>query len=280
MGMKRREEKLFTNIEYEEELRNLFVITQDAIVVSKEWIHAQEDFVVEKMMNENLRCYNQVNNSNIHKEITTNMFKDSDFYTTYDECPYRRKLIHIINKIKSFQQKQVVERNEKGQFVRKKQKIDRNFLNLMLLFKRTKKEYLDTFKWNKLINPRLIIPTLITKNNEKPNVSYQDMITQALEESKSKKLELQEIYEWIQDKYPYFKTGSTCWKNSVRHNLSLNDCFLKIEKPFKTRGKGGYWALKSDPPAGLTFDGYEVKITDPDRLFGKEIMDRVKLHRR
>ena len=46
--------------------------------------------------------------------------------------------------------------------------------------------------------------------------------------------------------FPYFKTAPTGWKNSVRHNLSLNKCFEKIEKP-ATNGtnqrKGCLWAM-------------------------------------
>lgn len=46
--------------------------------------------------------------------------------------------------------------------------------------------------------------------------------------------------------FPYFKTAPSGWKNSVRHNLSLNKCFEKIEKP-ATNGtnqrKGCLWAM-------------------------------------
>ena len=49
--------------------------------------------------------------------------------------------------------------------------------------------------------------------------------------------------------FPYFKTAPNGWKNSVRHNLSLNKCFEKIEKP-ATNGanqrKGCLWAMNPE----------------------------------
>ena len=45
--------------------------------------------------------------------------------------------------------------------------------------------------------------------------------------------------------FPYFKTAPSGWKNSVRHNLSLNKCFEKIEKPASngSQRKGCLWAM-------------------------------------
>ena len=45
------------------------------------------------------------------------------------------------------------------------------------------------------------------------------------------------------DHFPYFKTASNGWKNSVRHNLSLNNYFEKIEKPGNGPRRGALWTI-------------------------------------
>jgi hypothetical protein len=52
----------------------------------------------------------------------------------------------------------------------------------------------------------------------------------AIEDSPQRALPVKEIYAWILEHFPYFKNAPTGWKNSVRHNLSLNKCFRKVEK--------------------------------------------------
>lgn len=64
----------------------------------------------------------------------------------------------------------------------------------------------------------------------KPPYSFSCLIFMAIENSDQKALPVKEIYAWILDHFPYFKNAPTGWKNSVRHNLSLNKCFQKIEK--------------------------------------------------
>lgn len=66
--------------------------------------------------------------------------------------------------------------------------------------------------------------------NNKPPYSFSCLIFMAIEDSKQKALPVKEIYAWILDHFPYFKNAPTGWKNSVRHNLSLNKCFQKVEK--------------------------------------------------
>lgn len=64
----------------------------------------------------------------------------------------------------------------------------------------------------------------------KPPLSFSSLIFLAIEDASEKALPVKEIYAWIVKHYPYFKTAPTGWKNSVRHNLSLNKCFQKVEK--------------------------------------------------
>lgn len=64
----------------------------------------------------------------------------------------------------------------------------------------------------------------------KPPLSFSSLIFMAIENATEKALPVKEIYAWIVKHFPYFKTAPTGWKNSVRHNLSLNKCFQKVEK--------------------------------------------------
>ena len=66
--------------------------------------------------------------------------------------------------------------------------------------------------------------------NSKPPYSFSCLIFMAIEDSPVKALPVKEVYAWILDHFPYFRNAPTGWKNSVRHNLSLNKCFRKVEK--------------------------------------------------
>lgn len=81
---------------------------------------------------------------------------------------------------------------------------------------------------------------------QKPDISYIEMIARAILESPTKKLRLQEIYDSIERGYPYFRNADPGWRNSVRHNLSLHECFCKGERC--ENGKGHYWVIH---PANL-----------------------------
>lgn len=52
----------------------------------------------------------------------------------------------------------------------------------------------------------------------------------AIEDSDDKALPVKDIYVWILNHFPYYRNAPTGWKNSVRHNLSLNKCFKKVDK--------------------------------------------------
>ncbi|XP_064094426.1 nuclear pore complex protein DDB_G0274915-like isoform X2 [Macrobrachium nipponense] len=76
----------------------------------------------------------------------------------------------------------------------------------------------------------------------KPPYSFSCLIFMAIEDSNNKALPVKDIYAWILEHFPYFRKAPTGWKNSVRHNLSLNKCFRKVEKA-PNLGKGSLWMV-------------------------------------
>ncbi|XP_059358551.1 forkhead box protein Q1-like [Carassius carassius] len=86
----------------------------------------------------------------------------------------------------------------------------------------------------------------------KPPYSYIALIAMAIRDSNTGRLTLAEINDYLMKKFPFFRGSYTGWRNSVRHNLSLNDCFLKVLRdPSRPWGKDNYWML--NPHSEYTF---------------------------
>ncbi|XP_071832931.1 uncharacterized protein [Apostichopus japonicus] len=83
--------------------------------------------------------------------------------------------------------------------------------------------------------------------NSKPPFSFSCLIFMAIEDSLHQRLPVKDIYHWIEEHFPYYRTAPAGWKNSVRHNLSLNKCFQKVDKlRGQTLGKGSLWCVDPD----------------------------------
>ncbi|KAL4227130.1 Forkhead box protein P4 [Mactra antiquata] len=72
----------------------------------------------------------------------------------------------------------------------------------------------------------------------RPPFTYASLIRQAIIESENKQLTLNEVYQWFQNTFAYFRRNEATWKNAVRHNLSLHKCFMRVENV-----KGAVWTV-------------------------------------
>lgn len=72
----------------------------------------------------------------------------------------------------------------------------------------------------------------------RPPFTYASLIRQAILESADSQLTLNEIYNWFQDTFCYFRRNAPTWKNAVRHNLSLHKCFARMENI-----RGAVWTV-------------------------------------
>ncbi|TRY77251.1 hypothetical protein TCAL_00125 [Tigriopus californicus] len=105
--------------------------------------------------------------------------------------------------------------------------------------------------------PHAMRPKMSSRRNPWGNMSYADLITQAIQSSPNQRLTLAQIYEWLVKNVTYFQNkgdnvSSLGWKNSIRHNLSLHNKFMRVQN--EGAGKSSWWMLNPEEskPVALT----------------------------
>ncbi|XP_020008596.2 forkhead box protein R1 [Castor canadensis] len=84
----------------------------------------------------------------------------------------------------------------------------------------------------------------------RPPLNYFHLIALALRNSPPCGLNVQQIYSFTRQHFPFFRTAPEGWKNTVRHNLCFRDSFEKVPVSMQgeasTRPRSCLWKLTEE----------------------------------
>eukprot|EP00730_Choanoeca_flexa_P010988 TRINITY_DN2206_c0_g1_i1.p1 TRINITY_DN2206_c0_g1~~TRINITY_DN2206_c0_g1_i1.p1 ORF type:complete len:434 (+),score=99.48 TRINITY_DN2206_c0_g1_i1:268-1569(+) len=102
----------------------------------------------------------------------------------------------------------------------------------------------------------------------KPPYSFPCLIGMAMLHHNNTPVAVADLYSYILKRYPYFETAKSGWKNSIRHNLSLNKYFLKVEREVPDVRKGSLWAMVPGKEDDMRRDIENCRVRHERKLAG------------
>ncbi|KAL2101116.1 hypothetical protein ACEWY4_002877 [Coilia grayii] len=99
----------------------------------------------------------------------------------------------------------------------------------------------------------------------RPPVNYCLLIAMALGSSHIGSLNVQQIYSFTREHFPFFQTAPDGWKNTIRHNLCFSASFRKTPQQVSNGGerKSCLWHLT---PGGRIRHRYEIQMLSRDAV--------------
>ena len=88
------------------------------------------------------------------------------------------------------------------------------------------------------------VPSLPSYTDDiRPPYALNFLISMCIKNNPNKVVPVAEIYKFIMDMFPFYRQNKETMQSSVRHSLSINDCFVKIPRTADNPGKGSLWSL-------------------------------------
>lgn len=115
--------------------------------------------------------------------------------------------------------------------------------------------------------------------HDRPPYSYSALIAMAITSHPGQKATLKQIYRYIEYTFPYYRAAKHGWKNSIRHSLSLNECFTKIPREMNEMMHGHFWKLTADweeKNFSLCADGSFRRRHKCQKLLNASSTDKIK----
>ncbi|XP_006823662.1 forkhead box protein D3-like [Saccoglossus kowalevskii] len=95
---------------------------------------------------------------------------------------------------------------------------------------------------------------------DRPPYSFVALINMAIRSHHNQKATLKDIYGYIKSTFPYYRDKNPSWENSIRHNISMNSCFVKIARSIHDQTHGHFWGLSAVWEEMFTDGNYRRRV--------------------